>query len=151
MAIRMETWCSWDSERMRNSSPRAGVWRIMDEVSLETIAVVLCLETCSTGRCGANRFLSLALPQSRLRFSALTRSIPRSDKPLIQVPPAAACARQLSEVTVVQEELWGQLAHSLPPRGLAFSPAVIVILECKSLEFKSRALECIRGCSQVES
>lgn len=47
----------------------------MGEVSLETIAVVLCLETRSTGLCGANRFLLLALPQPRLRFFAVTQSI----------------------------------------------------------------------------
>lgn len=47
----------------------------MGEVSLETIAVVLCLETGCTAGCGTNRFLSLALPQPRLRFFALTQNI----------------------------------------------------------------------------
>lgn len=41
MALRM------DSEKMRNSPPMAGVWRIMGEVPLETVTAVLCLEPCS--------------------------------------------------------------------------------------------------------
>lgn len=60
-----------------------------------------------------------------------TESERRSDKPLTQVTSAAACTRHMSEVTVLQDEFWGQLAHSLSPRGLASSPAVI--LECTSL------------------
>lgn len=44
MALRMERHPPKDSERMRNSPPVAGVWRIMGEVSLETVTAALCLE-----------------------------------------------------------------------------------------------------------
>lgn len=44
MALRMERHPPKDSVRMRNSPPVAGVWRIMGEVSLETVTAALCLE-----------------------------------------------------------------------------------------------------------
>lgn len=120
----MDTRCSWDSERMRNSPPRAGVWRIMSEVSLETITAVLCLETGCTARCGTKRFLSLPLLQPRLRFFALTQNVGQtnhSSRCHLQQHTPGRCQKSL-----VQEELWEQLVCSLPLRDLAPSPAVFL-------------------------
>lgn len=143
----MDTHCFWDSERIRNSPPRSGVWRIMSEVSLETIAVVFCLEPGCTARCGAKRFLSLPLLQPRLRFFVLTQNVGQtnhSSRCHLQQHTPGRCQKSL-----IQEELWEQLVRSLPPRDLAPSPAVF--LECMSLGFKYRALERISGYSHVES